>query len=100
MIDLSHNNLSGAIPSCLINIAFNTIDGKSRVSSTLKEISYSMVSSLSNAMKPVELRESNMIEEVLFDEKDEIEFTTKNRSYAYKGIDLNSCEPLISRAID
>ncbi|KAJ7957318.1 putative Receptor-kinase [Quillaja saponaria] len=69
IIDLSHNSLSGPIPYCLTNISFKT-DSEGG-SSLLKELTF--------------LGRYKAVTTSLLNLEEQVEFTTKRRSYTYKG---------------
>ncbi|KAL7170778.1 hypothetical protein ACSBR2_035618 [Camellia fascicularis] len=101
LIDLSNNYFNGSIPRCFSNITFGTIGASDlafmpiRISFTAGDATYFYGGILESNFMPYD-------EEYIYDEVDQIEFVTKNRSSSYKGNILNfmsgldlSCNKLI-----
>ena len=94
MLDLSYNNFFGPIPHCLSNISFKATDRKS------DSAGISIFKNNFKKKSPFAYLETNLAnirdEELddfysfqLVDAKQEVEFTTKGRTYCYEGDILN-----------
>ncbi|XP_059635204.1 cuscuta receptor 1-like isoform X2 [Cornus florida] len=91
LIDLSHNNLSGPIPHCLINITFKASESKSFSGTDyVGNLDLRALQTSLNGMSYLGMLELNFHyafnrQSGLFTVKEEVEFTTKSRSYSYEG---------------
>ncbi|XP_010244882.1 PREDICTED: probable LRR receptor-like serine/threonine-protein kinase At4g36180 isoform X2 [Nelumbo nucifera] len=90
ILDLSHNNLSGTIPSCLSNLTFKVgfRSGKYRLQQGSPIYSSYSFQSLVKESGDLDLYQVNFYSYIAVYEVTEMEFTTKTRSYNYKGNSL------------
>ncbi|XP_035550831.1 receptor-like protein 15 isoform X2 [Juglans regia] len=89
ILDLSNNNFTGPIPHCLSNISFGATNQKSDLGSTTKYALDNRASIFLEIEIHIYLPNED---EVLFPNvvaQQEVEFTTKSRTYSYKGDILN-----------
>nr|POE80222.1 lrr receptor-like serine/threonine-protein kinase gso1 [Quercus suber] len=88
ILDLSYNKFSGLIPHCLSNITFNasahypSLSGVQSVEGQLRSLSLNL-NTKSNIIKYLPDDISSF--DIFGDVEEEVEFTTKSRTYSYKG---------------
>uniref|UniRef100_A0A2N9HEN2 Uncharacterized protein n=1 Tax=Fagus sylvatica TaxID=28930 RepID=A0A2N9HEN2_FAGSY len=94
MLDLSYNKFSGPIPHCLSNISFKETDQKSDFGGISifkhdfkKKSSFAYLETKLANIRDKELDDFYSFQ--LVDAKQEVEFTTKGRTYSYEGDILN-----------
>ncbi|CAK9159022.1 unnamed protein product [Ilex paraguariensis] len=91
-MDISQNNLSGPIPGCLSNITFEIASDKSLLSTDCIGSSPTVegLFSYAEGKKLTDMEQHVNVEKYpLLDVQQEVEFSTKSRSYTYKGDILN-----------
>uniref|UniRef100_F6HXI7 Uncharacterized protein n=1 Tax=Vitis vinifera TaxID=29760 RepID=F6HXI7_VITVI len=82
LMDLSNNSFSGPIPRCFGHIRFGEMKKEDNVFGQFIELGYGMSSHLVYAGYLVEYWGFSSL---VYNEKDEVEFVTKNRRDSYKG---------------